>query len=225
MRWRRRLALIAVATVALAWLPRALSVAETPARADLLFVFPGEVPGRARCAASLYRDGLAPLVLFSGGRVAPELEVVGQPLADARINAAIAARGGVPEDAIRVVAEGTSTWEDAGVLRSWLLAHPARQVLLVTSPIHSRRALRTVRIALDGVGTQARVTSCEPPYAPSSFWWLEERPLVQVLNESAKLVLYSLRYFLPAALGLGGPPPGPSTAPVPPAQPTAAQPS
>ena len=110
-----------LAACALAWLPRLLSVAEPASRADLVFVFPGEVPARARCAAQLYRDGSAPLLLFSGGRVAPELEVVGRPLPDAQVNAAIAAREGVPDQAIRILSEGTSTWEDAGVLRSWLL--------------------------------------------------------------------------------------------------------
>jgi uncharacterized SAM-binding protein YcdF (DUF218 family) len=193
----------------LAWLPRALSVAAAPKPAELLFVFPGEVPGRARCAARLYREGVAPLVVFSGGRVTPELEVVGRPLTDAALNALIATGEGVPESAIRVVATGTSTWEDAGALRSVVLASPVREVLAVTSPIHSRRALATLEIALDGTGTHAAVTSCDEPFAPSSFWWLEERPLIQVLNESAKLVLYSLRYFVPAALGLRGPPADP----------------
>lgn len=192
---------------ALAWLPRALSVAAAPSPADLMFVFPGEVPGRARCAARLYREGVAPLVLFSGGRVTPELEVIGRPLTDAALNALIATNEGVPEAATRVVPTGTSTWEDAAALRGFLLAHPARKVLVVTSPLHSRRAIATVRVALDGTGAEAAVTSCDEPFAPGSFWWLEERPLIQVLNESAKLVLYSLRYFVPAALGLRGPPP------------------
>jgi uncharacterized SAM-binding protein YcdF (DUF218 family) len=195
---------------ALAWLPRALSVAAAPEPADLLFVFPGEVPGRARCAARLYGEGVAPLVVFSGGRVTPELEVVGRPLTDAALNALIAVGEGVPESALRVVATGTSTWEDAGALRGFLLAHPVREVLAVTSPIHSRRALATLRIALEGTDARVRVTSCEAPFAASSFWWLEERPLIQVLNESAKLVLYSLRYFVPAALGLRGPPTDPA---------------
>jgi uncharacterized SAM-binding protein YcdF (DUF218 family) len=165
------------------------------------------VPARARCAAQLYRDGLAPLILFSGGRIAPELAVVGRPLPDAQVNAAVAAREGVPGPAIQVLSAGTSTWEDAGVLRSWLLAHPAHEVLAVTSAIHSRRALRTLRIALDGTGASVRITSCEPPASPTSLWWLEERPLVQVLNETAKLLLYTFRYFLPAAVGLLDPPP------------------
>jgi uncharacterized SAM-binding protein YcdF (DUF218 family) len=205
-RWRRRLLLLVAAALAFVWLPRLLTVSEAPGRADLLFVLPGEVPGRARCAARLYRDGVAPVVVFSGGRMAPELEVVGRPLTDAEVNAAIATREGVPDQALRVLPAGTSTWEDAGVLRAWLLAHPARDVLAVTSPIHSRRALATLRLAVDGTATRVRVTSCDPPSSPASLWWLEERPLIQVVNETAKLVLYTFRYFLPAAIGLGSPP-------------------
>jgi uncharacterized SAM-binding protein YcdF (DUF218 family) len=93
------------------------------------------------------------------------------------------------------------------VLRGWVLAHPVREVLVVTSPIHSRRARWTLRIALDGTGARVHVTSCDSPFSPASLWWLEERPLIQVLNETAKLALYAFRYFLPAAVSLGGPPP------------------
>ena len=53
-----------------------------PARSDAIYVFPGQIPERAVCAAELYREGIAPRVVFTGAHVAPELLVVDQPLSD-----------------------------------------------------------------------------------------------------------------------------------------------
>ena len=83
---RRLLAFLLVPAallLAIPWLPRLLSVAERESSGDLLYVFPGALPERPRCAALLYREGRAPRLLFSGGKIAPELEAIGRPLSDA----------------------------------------------------------------------------------------------------------------------------------------------
>lgn len=131
---------------------------------------------------------------------------MGHPLTDAEVNRLIALQHGVPQAATCAVPQGTSTWEDAGVLRAWLVSHPARRVLAVTSPSHSRRALWTLRLALADLDVEVGITYCQPPEGPLSGWWLRERPLVQTFDESVKLCLYALRYLLPAALRLRPPP-------------------
>ncbi len=204
-----RVLLLSLLLVAIAWLPRLLAVPPSADPADLLFVFPGEVPQRARCAARRYRAGVAPLLLFSGGSVRPELAAVGRPLADAEVNRLISVQHGVPPAAACAIPSGTSTWEDAGVLRAWLRSHPARRVLAVTSPSHSRRALWTLRVALADTGVDVGITYCRPPDGPLSGWWLRERALVRIFDEGVKLALYGLRYLLPAVLHLRAPPEAP----------------
>jgi uncharacterized SAM-binding protein YcdF (DUF218 family) len=196
------LSLVAALVLALPWLPALLRASDPlPARADAIYVFAGQVPERARCAAELYRAGLAPTVVFGGASVRPELEAIGSPLSDAAVNARVAQQGGVPESAEVVLPLGTSTWEDAYVLRDWIHTNRAKTVIAVTSPIHSRRARRALRFAVPATAADVRVVACGESYPPSSGWYLDERGLVSVTNEALKLMLYSVRYFLPAALG------------------------
>jgi uncharacterized SAM-binding protein YcdF (DUF218 family) len=186
------------------WLPRLLTATDPlPARADAIFVFAGDVPDRARCAAELRARGVAPVVVFGGGRVAPELLAVDRPMTDAAVNATVAMQAGLPIEATVLLPEGTSTWEDAGVLRRWAEAGGARTIVAVTSAIHSRRAQLALALAARPSGLQIPVYSCSEAPGPGSLWWLEERPLVQVSNEALKLALYLVRYFVPAWTGLG----------------------
>ncbi len=186
------------------WLPRLLTDLDpAPARADALFVFAGDVPDRPRCAAELYARGLAPVVVFGGSRIAPELLAVDRPMNDAAVNATIAMQAGLPIDAAVVLPEGTSTWEDAAVLRRWAESNGKHKITAITSPIHSRRARLALDLAARPAGLTVSVVSCGDAPAPGSLWWLEERPLVQVSNETLKLLLYTVRYFVPAWLSFG----------------------
>ncbi len=200
----RRLVPLLLVLAALPWLPRLLtSVDPLPRSADALYVFAGDVPDRPRCAAELYARGVAPRVVFGGGRVQPELEAVERPMTDAAVNATIAMQAGLPIEATVVLPEGTSTWEDAFVLRRWADSSGARRIVAVTSPIHSRRASLTLDVAFAGSGCEVLVYACGEPFLPGSLWWLEERPLVQTTNEALKLGLYLVRYLVPAWLGSG----------------------
>ena len=68
------------------------------------------------------------------------------------------------------------------------------------------RPLATLALVARSSGLAISVHSCGQPLGPDSLWWLQERPLVQVANESLKLGLYATRHLLPAWLGLGGAP-------------------
>lgn len=210
-RLRRRLGLLIALLVALVFLPRLLLATSTPVGSyDALFVFPGEVPDRAECGAALHREGFARVVVFSGGQIASELRALGINLNDAALNARIAEEAGVPRTDEVIIGEGTSTWEDALVLGRWMQETGARRVLAITSPLHSRRALWTLQAALGPLSDRLELTSCVRPYG--LWWWTGERSLVGVSIETLKLGFYTLRYFIPVALGFQpqSPPQGPT---------------
>jgi len=193
--------------LALPFTPRLLEASDPlPERADAIFVFAGQVPDRAECASELYRRGIAPIVILTGESIRPELAAAGVPLSDAELNARIVTQAGVPASAQRVIPLGTSTWEEAGVLRRWVSEHGAHSVVAVTSPTHSRRARASLRIALEPLGVDVHMSPCGARYDLRSRWWLEERPLVNVTDETLKLGLYLVRYFVPSALHLTEPP-------------------
>ncbi len=76
-------------------------------------------------AMALYRDGFAPLVVFSGPAAA------GEP-AEAQIRAALARRCAIPEAAILTATGGRTTREEAVEIGALLQSRGIRRILLVT---------------------------------------------------------------------------------------------
>ncbi len=198
-RWlaRRGLAVVGGTTLALLIVaygtPSWLVVVEPIANPDVLYVFPGGVPDRALCAAALFRGGVAPHVVVTGARIRPELRAIGQPLSDADINARILRDAGVPAEAISIVRQGTSTWEDALALREWARNRPGtRRILAITSPTHSRRARRTLARVLRDTGIGIGLTPC-PARMPAP-GWRDEDDLLRVINEYIKMAYYAIAH-------------------------------
>jgi uncharacterized SAM-binding protein YcdF (DUF218 family) len=93
----------------------------------------GALQARAERAADLYRQGLAPLVVLSGG--------VGRyPPAEAMAARDVAVSRGVPPDACVVETESHSTAENAAFTARLLRARGLSEAILVTDPYHLLRA-------------------------------------------------------------------------------------
>ncbi len=123
-----------------------VAVAPDPGPADAIVVLGGgaEWPNgelsstalqRTIRGIRLYRDGLAPLLVLSGGqgRLRPS---------PATLRSALALACGVPAQAIVTDERATTTQEEAGRVASLLRSRGARSILLVTDPYHMVRARR-----------------------------------------------------------------------------------
>lgn len=101
-------------------------------------VLPGGVPSgsltaRARKGATLFRAGLAPLLVLSGGG------------GEAEIAQRIAVAAGVPEGSCVLERESRSTHENARLTAPILRARGIREIVLVSDPFHLLRAGRYFR--------------------------------------------------------------------------------
>lgn len=98
---------------------------------------PGVLSGsslrRAITAIEHYRDGRAPLLVFSGG---PD---------EGKLRRELATRLGVSTGAIAFVEGARNTYEEAARIGPLLRAHGAQTVLLVTDTQHMHRAARVFR--------------------------------------------------------------------------------
>jgi uncharacterized SAM-binding protein YcdF (DUF218 family) len=88
---------------------------------------------RAGVGITLYRDGLAPLLVLSG--------TVGRG-SESEARAALAEQCGVPASAIIARPTGHTTREEIAVLAPLLRERGARRILLVTDASHMRRSMR-----------------------------------------------------------------------------------
>jgi uncharacterized SAM-binding protein YcdF (DUF218 family) len=93
-------------------------------------------------ALELYRDGVAPVIVLTGGRRGDD------PFTEAGVGFVYLRAAGIPESALRLENQGTNTWESLAAAARFLQAEGIRDVVLVSSPYHS---LRVERIA-DDVG-------------------------------------------------------------------------
>ena len=135
-----------------------LAVAETPARADVIFVFGSQAPAVPARAAELYRAGHAPVVLVSGRYGRMTRGVFDRP--EALVFRDRLVEDGVPPAAIVTETAAGNTLENvrfglAALRRRGIVV---RSALLVAKPFAMRRCMATfARQAPD-----VRVRCCPP---------------------------------------------------------------
>jgi uncharacterized SAM-binding protein YcdF (DUF218 family) len=116
-----------------------------------------QLAGRLDHVVELWEQGLAPLVVVTGGNQP------GDRFTEAEASRRYLVERGVPESAIIGEGAGASTYESLDAVADLLEARGAGEVVLVTDPYH---ALRT-RLTAEEVGLTARVSPT--PDGPDSW--------------------------------------------------------
>ncbi len=190
---RHRLSLGALGLVALlvltraAWLQAAanfLVTRDTLRPADAIVVLAGEQVDRVRYAVSLYRRGLAPKLLMSGGGRLSWRE------REAEAMAAYARHLGVPARDIWLEDRSLSTEENALFSAPILKARGVRTILLVTSDWHSRRATLVFRKVLKPHGITVISAPTPTEGIELKGWWRSGAAAERVMLEWAKFTWY-----------------------------------
>ncbi|MDD5383049.1 MAG: YdcF family protein [Candidatus Margulisbacteria bacterium] len=166
-----------------------LIVRERITPADLIVVLAGDDNGeRVTEGVKLYREGYARKLLMSGGPLAWEMTA-------AEVMKRQAEKMGIPGGAISLQDRSKSTLEDAEFSLPIVKGSGARSVILVTSPTHSRRALRVFkkvfsRERIRVVSCPARVTKFKLPR-----WWERHEDTQAVVSEYVALVFYFFKGY------------------------------
>lgn len=205
-RWRGPVLLalvVAAATLAavsagLPALGRYLVVADALEPSDAVIVLAGRTPAREVEAAALYHHGLAPRVVLARGRDPYEAAhaLAGEPTPQARALRALTHLR-VPREAIEVLERVVENTDDElevdfGHARS----RGFRQVILVTSPAHTRR----VRMIWNARYQATLPAIVHPtPYDPfdAARWWRSRRGLEAAVHETGGILLFMIGSPLP----------------------------
>ncbi len=156
-------------------------VVTTPVhRADVIVALGGD-RARQEKAAELYRQGLAPFVLFTG--------------ADAR-NRDYGCLGIPPEAALAVPRPVFTTNAEGDTVREIVDKNRYRSILLVTSPYHSRRALAVFQKEFRGKPVEVLLTTCDPPAFLDHVWWRSHMGVKTILTEYFGMSYYWLKGFV-----------------------------
>jgi uncharacterized SAM-binding protein YcdF (DUF218 family) len=92
-----------------------------------------DLTARLEHAYQLWRRGLAPKLVVTGGRES------GDPYTEAGVSATWLAQRGVPQTDILREVSGRNTWESLDAAAEFLRARGIHQVLLVSDPYHNER--------------------------------------------------------------------------------------
>ncbi len=187
----------AAAVLAFRGAGRYLVVADPePVHADAIVMLAGSVADRVLETARLYHQGRAPLIVLTRERLArgaPALRARGVRLPedyDLARQALIAL--GVPSSAIHTLARRAfSTVSEARTIARYVCKRHLRDVVVVTSPWHTRRARLILAQAL-GPGVRLAMRPALAADFPAERWWTNRRAAKDVLTEYEKLVVYWL---------------------------------
>ena len=131
---------------------------------------------RLEHAIALYEDGAAPVIVTVGG------QADGDEFSEAEAGQAYLAAGGVPEDALLAVPEGSDTLQSMRAVATAFAERGWSDALLVTDPWH---ALRTERMAEDsGMAAESSPTRQGPAVQTRATQFR------YILRETAAYLLY-----------------------------------
>lgn len=159
-----------------------LFLEDEPVCAELIFVFGGKNPQRALRAAELYKAGLAPRILVTGGFS----RALGEVEADFLVG--IMKQEGVPPEVVLREDRSANTEENV-VMGREVLAKAGllamNRVLLVSAPSHMRRARMVFEHYFPGVQSICCPDRRDQPGRDN--WWMSEEGRQMVFRELEKV--------------------------------------
>lgn len=182
-----------------------LILEEPLAPADLLVVISGTLP-EIHYGLDLFHQGYGKKLLFLG-HFPVELAVISKDPFEVmekpwdEIAAHMAINAGVPADALLFSdAFDNSTHARVASLIRTAQAHEQQSLIIVTSPVYSRRVALSARHLLQGAAPTFRLAPTPQSYYPEPYrfnlddWWLDENHPKMLFDEYTKLAYYWLNY-------------------------------
>ena len=148
----------------------------------------GDTDARAREAVSLYKQGWAQYIIFSGAAEDKQ----GTSNAAAMANLAISQR--VPASAILLDEYSENTADNASQVRSIVQKNGFKRIILVTSPYHQRRASIEFNRRVGDIATIINhPTSTDRFWSPTT-WWMTPWGLWLGVSELVKVIFVSVSH-------------------------------
>jgi uncharacterized SAM-binding protein YcdF (DUF218 family) len=175
-----------------------LLVTEDPlGHADAIFVLAGSRASRWLEARDLIREGYAPVVLVSDGLREDAEELAIQQGARLPSSGDVARDGlialGVPESRVVVLpGRPDNTSDEAEGLREYAVPRGWKNVIVVTSKLHTRRAGFAMRRAVGGTDIRILIRATRYDTDDPARWWRRRSTIRSVMHEVPALVAYVL---------------------------------
>ena len=164
-------------------------------KADAIFVLAGTRVERPLEAIDLYKEGWAPVIVLSPGRLEVSESVLEErgvrfPRESDLVRNAMVQLG-VPREAfLPTTGYVDNTAEEANLLRAMVKAHHWHRVIVVTSKYHTRRARFAFRRGLEHTGAVPIMRASRYDPSDPARWWRIRSDLRFAGTEWLKLIFY-----------------------------------
>jgi uncharacterized SAM-binding protein YcdF (DUF218 family) len=159
-----------------------LSPQDPLAKSDaIVAISGGDTQARTDMAVTLYKEGWAPRIIFSGAAADPSSP------SNADVMRNLAVKAGVSPNAILVDERSVDTSQNAADVKAILQKDGDESIILVTSPYHQRRASITFA---DELGSRVKIinhSAIDPSWRRSA-WWDGPYNVMLTLQELQKTV-------------------------------------
>src|SRR5262249_42415040 len=164
-------------------------------KADAIFVLAGTRVERPLEAIDLYKEGWAPVIVLSPGRLEVSESVLEErgvrfPRESDLVRDAMVQLG-VPREAfLPTTGYVDNTAEEANLLRAMVKAHHWHRVIVVTSKYHTRRARFAFRRGLEHTGAVPIMRASRYDPSDPARWWRIRSDLRFAGTEWLRLIFY-----------------------------------
>lgn len=142
----------------------------------------GDTNARTDEAIELYQNGWSNIIIFSGAA-----EDKSGP-SNANVMQARALNHGVPQSAILIEEDSSTTKQNANNIKHMLLENNMKTIMLVTSGYHQRRASLVFNKQIDGITILNHPTSSDRDW--SAWWWTNPRGWTLAVGELFNIIIF-----------------------------------
>ncbi len=167
-------------------------------KTDIIIVLAGSIPDRTMEAADIYNGGYSKKILLTKEILPKSFEILlekGVTIPEGYdINKIVLTSLGVSDDDIESLDKRVqSTYEEASVVKDFLMENGYDSLILVTSKTHSRRAYLTFRLFL---GNEIEIINKPTKYDDFNpdTWWTRRKDAKEVFFAYIKMLFYSIYY-------------------------------
>jgi uncharacterized SAM-binding protein YcdF (DUF218 family) len=167
---------------------RGLDASQPPLRADAAFVLSGSPWDRGLAGAMLYKQKFVKRIICTGEMTIPDLRAFDSTMIIAQVTRKRILDLGVPPPAVEILPIGTSTREELVAIGDFCRQQRLKDVIIVSSMLHTRRIRKESRIPLRGI--HLTIVGAKSTAFEEDRWWRSENGLVAVTNEWIKSIYY-----------------------------------
>jgi len=163
-------------------------------KVDALVVLSGGGYDRGNEAVNIYRAGWTSKIICTGGNPELNFRIIGIDTLESDLTVMNLQRQGVPDSAIVLMREGTSTLEESDIILAYCKQQNIKKIIVLSSKIHCRRVRSVFAEKFENANIQIIYRGAKSSIYDELNWWEKEEGLIAINNEWMKTLYYWIKF-------------------------------